>query len=162
MIKFTMAAAVLLTAGLAVAANPPLSHAHPIEQAAIATGPGGVLERYRMALEKADMASMDGLFAEDSQIFENGKAEGTFANYLEHHLGPELGHFKSFTFPRYEVELRQMQDVALATESYHYRIELTDGRVIERDGVATSVLHKRGDDWKILSYHSSSRTPPAK
>ena len=47
--------------------------------------------------------------------------------------------------------------IALATETYRYRIELVDGRVIERRGSATSVLMHDAAGWKILRYHSSSR-----
>nr|WP_248284477.1 nuclear transport factor 2 family protein [Qipengyuania pacifica] len=36
---------------------------------------------------------------------------------------------------------------------------IKDGRVIERDGVATSVLTHEGGEWKIAQHHSSSRAP---
>ncbi|WP_240623703.1 MULTISPECIES: nuclear transport factor 2 family protein [Sphingomonadales] len=49
--------------------------------------------------------------------------------------------------------------VAFGHETYHYRIALTDGRAIERDGVPTSVLTHEDGAWKILQYHSSSRAP---
>ena len=39
------------------------------------------------------------------------------------------------------------------------RVEMSDGRVIERDGVATSVLAHDADGWRIVQYHSSSRAP---
>ena len=49
--------------------------------------------------------------------------------------------------------------VALTTETYNYRIETEKGEIVERRGVATSVLKKVGRDWKILSTHGSSRKP---
>ena len=52
-----------------------------------------------------------------------------------------------------------MGDLAYGEERYSYRITLEDGRVIERDGVATSLLRREGDTWKIVSHHSSSRAP---
>ena len=36
-----------------------------------------------------DVSQTPDLFWQDSEVFESGGAEGTFARYLEHHLGPE-------------------------------------------------------------------------
>jgi len=98
----------------------------------------------------------------DSAIFETGGVEGTYSNYLAHHLGPELKHFKSFRFDDYKADVRVEGPIALANESYTYRIELEDGRTVDRQGVATSVLKKIGGEWKILSMHNSGRTPKVK
>lgn len=46
--------------------------------------------------------------------------------------------------------------IAFAYETYSYRIALSDGHMIERDGVATSVLTHEGDAWKIVRYHCAS------
>ena len=43
-------------------------------------GAEDVLKAYRTALEARDADAMSALFAESSAIFENGKAEGSFAN----------------------------------------------------------------------------------
>lgn len=50
-------------------------------------------------------------------------------------------------------------DLALATETYNYRIETKSGEVATRKGVATSVLTRTGDGWKILVMHNSARKP---
>src|SRR3546814_14335479 len=55
------------------------------------------LKAYRTALEARDAQAMRALFAEDSAIFETGKAVGSFANYMAQHLGPELHESVSFT-----------------------------------------------------------------
>ncbi len=49
--------------------------------------------------------------------------------------------------------------VALATETYSYRLETKMGEIAERRGVATSVLKKIGGQWKILSMYNSARKP---
>lgn len=135
-------------------------HADHTEHSAMEqAGPEAVLTAYRDALVALDLDAAGANFASDSSLFENGKPEGNWANYAEKHLGPELGHFHSFAFPTYDVEVRQMGHMALGEERYTYRIELHDGRVIEREGVATSVLHHGEDGWKITVYHSSSRAP---
>ena len=118
-----------------------------------------VLSRYRSAIERLDASGTERLFATDSQVFENGGVEGTYANYLAQHLGPELGHFRSFRFSDVNVEVRFEGPVALATETYTYRIERQEGEPIERRGVTTSVLRREGAEWRIVSMHGSSRAP---
>lgn len=118
-----------------------------------------VLLQYKSAIERLDATGTTALFTSDSQVFENGGVEGSYANYLAKHLGPELGHFKSFKFSDYKIDVRFEGPVALTTETYTYRIETHKGEVVERRGVATSVLKKVGRQWKILSTHGSSRKP---
>lgn len=120
-----------------------------------------VLSRYKAAIERLDPRGTEQLFAPDSTIFETGGAEGSYANYLAHHLGPELKEFRSFRFSNYKVDVRFEGPVALATESYDYRIETKAGEVAERRGVATSVLKKVSGEWKFVSMHNSARKPRA-
>src|SRR3546814_10420140 len=96
-----------------------------------------VLGNYKAAIERLNASGTEQLFAADSQIFETGGVEGTYENYLAHHLGPELDHFRSFKFSDYKVDVRFEGPVALATETYRYRIETQSGEVAERLGVAT-------------------------
>ena len=66
-------------------------------------------------------------------------------------------------FSDYKVDVRIESPLALTTETYRYTIVLKDKpEPIERHGVATSVLKKIDGRWKILSTHSSSRTPRPK
>lgn len=118
-----------------------------------------VLSSYKSSIERLDAVGTERLFAADSQIFETGGVEGTYANYFAHHLGPELGHFRSFKFSDYKVAVRFEGPVALATETYRYTIEPKTGAPVERLGVATSVLKKIGKRWQIISMHNSSRKP---
>lgn len=118
-----------------------------------------VLRQYRAAIERLDATGTEALFSEDSQIFENGGVEGTYTNYLAHHLGPELGHFSAFRFSDVNVGIRFEGPVALATETYTFRIERREGEPIERRGVTTSVLRRTPGGWQIISSHNSSRAP---
>lgn len=119
-----------------------------------------VLSDYKTALERLDLSGVDRLFAPENEVIESGKVEGTYADYLAHHIGPELGHFRSFKFSVYEVTVNVQGDIAWTTETYRYTITLKeDGKVIERQGVATSVLRRTDGQWHILSTHSSSRAP---
>lgn len=119
-----------------------------------------VLANYKSSLERLDLENVERLFAVDSQIIESGKIEGTYANYRDHHIGPELAEFSSFKFADYSVQVRIEGALALTTETYRYSIHLKDKPdVIERRGVATSVLRKVDGRWQIASMHSSSRKP---
>lgn len=146
---------VLLSALLGLA---PVSAQAP-DRAADRAAVEDVLRQYRTAIERLDATGTERLFAEDSQIFETGGVEGSYANYLAHHLGPELGHFTAFRFSNVNVEVRFEGPVALATESYNYRIERREGDPIERRGVTTSVLRRTDAGWRIISSHNSSRAP---
>ena len=152
-IGLILGSALLAAPSVVVAQDPPASGQ------ALSNTPEAALTAYRDAIEDLDASGMSELFTPDSRIFENGKVEGSFANYLSHHLGPELGEFVSFDFDDLEMEVKILDDVAVASETYRYKIKLKDGRVIERSGVATSTLVQKDGGWKIMQYHSSSRIP---
>ena len=118
---------------------------------------------YKQSLETLDATKASPLFTADSQVFESGGVEGTYAHYLEHHIGPELAEFSEFTYRDYRLEVRLDLPFAITTESYIYRIVVkADGRVVERQGVTTSVLKKINGQWRFLQTHSSSRALPKK
>lgn len=158
---FALIALALAAPGLAAAhpghpSGSAISHsAETSDEAAVRS----VLEGYRAALERLDARGTETLFAPDSAIFETGGSEGTYANYLAHHLGPELAEFASFTFSDYAVSIRFEGPVALSSETYKYRIVTKTGTVAERLGVTTSVLKKIDGQWKILVSHNSGRKP---
>jgi len=118
-----------------------------------------VLKAYKNALEALDVSGTQKLFTEDTDIFENGKYEGSYQDYLDHHIGPELGHFKEFTFSDYKVDVQIDGNVAVAFETYNYKIIMggEESRTVERQAVATSVLKKTENGWKIMQNHGSSR-----
>lgn len=117
-----------------------------------------VLQSYKQAIENLDGVAASGLFAAEAHIFEQGGDEGSWAFYLEHHLEPEFVELKSFRFSDYKVEVEVTGDLAIASETYGYTIELKDSvETIVRLGAATSVLRRTADGWKIILYHSSSR-----
>lgn len=133
---------ILMIAATMLAAQP-LAAQGTAERASDAAGVRQVLSQYKSAIERLDAKDTATLFTSDSQVFENGGVEGSYANYLANHLGPELGHFKSFKFSDYEVDVCFEGPVALRTETYNYRIETQKGEIAERHGVATSGLRSR-------------------
>ena len=119
-----------------------------------------LLSEYKAAIERLDARGTEELFAANSAIFETGGTEGTYANYLAHHLGPELHEFKSFKFSDYKLEVHLLGPTAAhAIETYKYRIETKSSEIVERLGVATSVLKKDNGRWKIVLMHNSGRKP---
>ena len=149
----------MLMIAAAMLAAQPLAAQSGAARAADSAAVRTLLSQYKSAIERLDAKGTERLFTGDSQVFENGGVEGSYVNYLAKHLGPELGHFKSFKFSDYKVDVRFEGPVALTTETYNYRIETAKGEIVERRGVATSVLKKVGRQWKILSTHGSSRKP---
>lgn len=133
--------------------------AQEVDRSADVAAVTAVLAEYRAATEGLDASATERLFTADSEIFENGGVEGTYSNYLAHHLGPELSEFTAFRFSDLSLAVRFEGPVALATESYTFHIDRAVGEPIERRGVATSVLRQVGSDWRIVSMHGSSRAP---
>lgn len=118
-----------------------------------------VLAAYKSSVERLDASDAVGLFTEDSAVFENGTSEGTFKHYLRHHLGPELAELQTFRFSDYAVSVKIDGSHATAAETYRFRLEPKRGEPVERQAVATSVLRKEGETWRILQFHNSSRRP---
>jgi ketosteroid isomerase-like protein len=121
-----------------------------------------VMKKYKDALRSLTADGTFELFTDDSSVFEQGGIEGTYQQYIDHHLGPELGHFESFDFSDYKIEAEISLPYAYTTETYIYTIVLKpkngkESRAINKKGVATSVLRKIDGNWKIVKTHSSSR-----
>ncbi len=117
-----------------------------------------VLSTYKTKIESRDTTGVVNLFVKDSRVFEQAKDEGTISHYLQHHLGPELKEFKSFTFSDYNVDVTITGEYAFSVETYSYTIIFAkDAKEIKSQGAATSVLKKTKDGWKIVQTHSSFR-----
>lgn len=143
----------LLLAGAAMATPTPM----PSDDTAAIKA---VLAAYKTALERRDLTGVEALFAQRNEVIESGKVEGSYADYVTHHIGPELEHVERFTFENYAVTVEQVGDIAWATETYRYTIVLPDrADPIMRQGVATSVLQRQDGVWRIRALHSSSRAP---
>ena len=121
----------------------------------------GVIKAYKSALENLTTEGTFELFADSSRVYESGGIEGTYKDYIDHHLGPELGHFESFKFSDYNLDVEVDLPYGFTTETYVYTIVLnqedSESRTIQKKGVATSVLKKMEGEWKIIKTHSSSR-----
>ncbi|MDF7815547.1 MULTISPECIES: nuclear transport factor 2 family protein [Hymenobacter] len=123
-----------------------------------------VLHQYQQAVQKLDTTGTTRLFVPNSVVLESGSREGTYAHYRDHHLGPELKEFNSFTYADYKADVTVDGNYAFATESYTYTIGLkkdpkakTAPAPIKRRGVASSVLRKNAaGQWQFVSTHNSA------
>ena len=120
---------------------------------------------YLAAMEASDLDAAEALFASDSLIFETGGVEGTWKNYRDHHIGPELDAIESFVISRTEPTESKSADGSMAFVAWpiEYTIRLTDERLIESRGTVTFVLEQQEGRYKIRHLHwSSRRKSPAK
>ena len=123
----------------------------------------GVLTRSATAFERGDMAEMEKLWANDESVtvFESGHANYGWADYRDHHLGPEMKEMKNAKYTLSDIRAKVSGNTAWATFKYVISADLGT-RHIDSGGLGTAVLEKRGDDWRIVHWHSSApRRPPA-
>ena len=116
-----------------------------------------ILRQYNSALEKLDITGTDAFFTDESEIFESGRNEGSYSNYMHNHLMPELKEFKSLKHDEYEIKVILAGNYAFTTETYTRNIViLKDNNKEKRKEVSTSVLKKRKGQWEIITKHNSS------
>ena len=122
-----------------------------------------VLSRSASALEKGDMAALEKLWANDESVtvFESGHANYGWADYRDKHLGPEMKEMKNTKYALSDVKVKVSGNTAWATFKYAISADIGT-RHVDGAGLGTAVLEKRGDDWRIVHWHSSApRRAPA-
>ena len=121
------------------------------------------LTKYSAAIERANLEAIGKLWANDESVIviENGHANYGWADYRDHHLGPELKAMKNTKMNFTDIKVRLAGDTAWVTFKYTISADLKD-RHVEGNSLATAVLEKRDGRWLIVHWHSSSpRRPPA-
>jgi len=122
-----------------------------------------VLMQSATAFERGDMAAMEKLWAGDDSVivFESGHANYGWADYRDHHLGPEMKEMKNAKYTLSDIRVKASGTTAWATFKYAISADIGT-RHVDGGGLGTAVLEKRGDDWRIVHWHSSApRRPPA-
>ena len=116
-----------------------------------------VLSRSASAFEKADMAALEKLWANDESVtvFESGHANYGWADYRDKHLGPEMKEMKNTKYTLSDIKVKVSGNTAWATFKYAISADIGT-RHVDGAGLGTAVLEKRGDDWKIVHWHSSA------
>ena len=159
--KFPSAPLAVLFIGLVGCGGAAVSQESPLTQPS--RTPVEVATTYLDAMESGDLDAAEALFASQSSVFESGGEEGTWQRYREHHIGPELAEFETFTITRGEPESQTSQDGSMAFVAWpiEYRIQLHDGRTIESHGAVSFVVELEGAEYRIRHLHWSSRRKPA-
>lgn len=122
-----------------------------------------VLTREAVAVEKADLAALDKIWAnsEDVTVFESGHANYGWNDYRNTHLAPELKEFKNTKYSFSDLKVKVDGKTAWATFKYTLAAEMGT-RKVESGGLGTAVLEKRDGTWRIVHWHSSApRRAPA-
>ena len=124
-----------------------------------AAEPITVAMAYLDAMEAGDLDAAEKLFHPQSSVFEGGSQEGSWENYREHHLGPEIDAVKQFAITRGEAVSGQSDDGSLAFVAIpiEYSIELESGDKFDSRGTVTFILSKVDGVHKIRHLHWSSR-----
>ena len=123
-----------------------------------------VLMQNAAAFERGDMAAVEKAWANDESVtvFESGHANYGWADYRDHHLGPEMKEMKNTKYTLSDIKVKVSGDTAWATFKYAISADIGT-RHVDGGGLGTAILEKRGQDWKIVHWHSSAprRAPSA-
>ena len=122
-----------------------------------------VLLQNAAAFERGDMAAVEKAWANDESVtvFESGHANYGWADYRDHHLGPEMKEMKNTKYTLSDFKVKVSGNTAWATFKYAISADIGT-RHVDGGGLGTAILEKRGQDWKIVHWHSSApRRAPA-
>lgn len=117
------------------------------------------LKAYDVAFNAKDLDKLATFYHPEVTIYEGGGVNNGWADYRDHHLGPELKAFENLQFSHLEIKVTVLPggQAAYATSRYTLRARMKD-RDIDSEGLATYLLLKGGDGtWRIRHSHTSSR-----
>ena len=124
-------------------------------EAAIATWLG----QYDAAFNAKDLAKLGAFYHPEVTIYEGAGINNGWADYRDHHLGPELEAFQNpqLTHQDLKVNLLPGDRSAYVTSRYTLTAKTT-AREIDAEGLATYVLIQTAEGgWQIRHSHTSSR-----
>jgi ketosteroid isomerase-like protein len=117
----------------------------------------GTIEALFAAAERGDMAALDTIYAgDDLTVIEGAGIDRTWAQFRDHHLGPELREFRNFRYRPSQIEPHVAGDVAWAIYRYSLRADYQD-RQLDQVGRGTAILERRGDRWVVRHTQTTSR-----
>lgn len=123
-----------------------------------------LLTAYDEAFNAKSLDRLAALYHPDVTIFEGGGVNRGWADYRDHHLGPELTAFLKVSFAHTNVVVTTLgadRMTAYVTSEYSLKAQMKE-REVDAGGLETLILLK-GDDgaWRIRHSHTSSRRRPA-
>lgn len=117
------------------------------------------LKAYEAAFNAKDLAKLATFYHPDVTVYEGGSVNRGWADYRDHHLGPELKEVENLQLATTDLtaHLADGGRRAWVTSSYTLGARAKE-RDIDSIGLQTLILVRGQDgDWKIRHSHSSSR-----
>ena len=117
------------------------------------------LKGYDAAFNAKDLDKLGSFYHSDVTVYEGGGINNGWADYRDHHLGPELKQFENLQFGHSNTKVHVLPGghTAYATSEYSLKAKMGE-REIDARGLETLVLIKGSDGaWKIRHSHTSSR-----
>jgi ketosteroid isomerase-like protein len=116
------------------------------------------LKGYDAAFTAKDLEKLATFYHPDVTIYEGGGINNGWADYRDHHLGPELKAFENLQFGHRDITVSILPggQSAYVRSEYFLKAKMAT-REIDSSGLATYVLIKGADGWKIRHSHTSSR-----
>lgn len=160
----TPARAITVTRSLAILLAFIVSTAAPARAADDTADIRRFISDYDAAFNAKSMDRLAALYHSDVTIFEGGGVNRGWADYRDHHLGPEMAEFLTVTFAHSNVVVQVLgadKRTAYVTAEYSLKVHMKE-RDEDVGGLETLILLK-GDDgaWRIRHSHTSSRRRPA-
>ena len=109
------------------------------------------------ASERNDMVALDSLYAGDSlTIFEGAGVNRSWADYRDHHLGPELKEMKNLRYQPADLEVHVDGGTAWVLFRYALKADM-NGRAADVFGRGTAILERRGTRWVVRHMQTGGR-----
>ena len=121
------------------------------------------LASYDRAFNNKDLQALAGFYHPDVTIYEGGGINTGWADYRDHHLGPELKQFENLQFAHSNVQAHLLEGGKAAYVTAEYSLKAKVGeRAIDGGGLETLVLVQDASGaWKIRHSHTSARRRPS-
>lgn len=148
-----LAAALTATSALATGDTKPAKA--PLDTAVLAEATAAV-DAFHAALKKGDKTAALGMLDDGVEVFEQGMIERSKAEYTTKHLDADIafsGATKATRLNRGGAILGSLAYITSETKV----TGTFKGKAVNSVSIETMVLHKAGQDWKILHIHWSSR-----
>ena len=116
------------------------------------------LQEFDHVFVAKDLNQLAAFYHPDVTIFEGGGVNNGWADYRDHHIGPELKEFENLQFEHRNVRAHLLNPTtAYVTAEYALKARVKD-RDVDTAGLETLVLIRGGDGgWKIRHSHTSAR-----
>ncbi|MEW6322002.1 MAG: DUF1775 domain-containing protein [Acidobacteriota bacterium] len=129
--------------------------AQPVDDVAEITR---LIERYDAAFNAKNLDALAAFYHPDVTIYEGGGINNGWADYRDHHLGPELKAFENLQFGHSNVKVTLLPGGTTAYVAARYMLKTKMGtREIDAVGLATMIFYKDPEGWRIRHSHTSSR-----